>query len=185
MEKDLQTGGLESLPRVEIQTELGNIIVELEATKAPHTTANFLRYVKAGHYRNTNFYRTVTPDNQPNDSVKIEVIQGGMGIDTLLEAKSPFPPIPIERTSETGLKHLDGTFSVSRLAADTGCSEFFICLGDQPELDFGGKRNPDGQGFAAFGQVVSGMEVVKAIQEAPHQAQNLTPPVKIINIVPV
>jgi peptidyl-prolyl cis-trans isomerase A (cyclophilin A) len=77
------------------------------------------------------------------------------------------PPIQQETTAQTGLKHLDGTISMARLEPGSATSEFFICVGDQPELDFGGKRYADGQGFAAFGRVTQGMEVVRAIQALP------------------
>lgn len=167
------------LPRLSIITELGTIEIEVDTTNAPVTAANFLQYVDAGHYTSSKFYRTVKPDNQPDNDVKIEVIQGGLGMDILLEKKGTFAPIPMEHTSQTGLKHLDGTLSMARLLPDSATSEFFICIGDQPELDFGGKRNPDGQGFAAFGRVISGQEVVKAIQQSPAEGQNLTPPIPI------
>ena len=81
----------------------------------------------------------------------------------------------------TGLRHLDGTLSMARDGPDTATGDFFICIGDQPELDFGGRRHPDGQGFAAFGRVVRGMDVVRAIQAAPADAQHLTPPVRILS----
>lgn len=175
---------MSALPRVAIVTELGTIELELEAEKAPGTCANFLRYVEEGFYDGGLFYRVVTMSNQPNDAVKIEVIQGGGGMEQLTVAgKAKHPPIPMERTSVTGLKHLDGTLSMARLAVDSATSEFFICVGDQPELDFGGKRNPDGQGFAAFGQVVGGREVVTQIHQLPAEGQSLTPPVKIIKAV--
>lgn len=89
--------------------------------------------------------------------------------------------IPLERTRETGLKHIDGTISMARDGPDTATSDFFICVGDQPELDLGGQRNPDGQGFAAFGRVVRGHEVVRAIQLAPSADQKLTPAIGIIS----
>jgi peptidyl-prolyl cis-trans isomerase A (cyclophilin A) len=93
--------------------------------------------------------------------------------------------VPLERTSVTGLRHLDGTLSMARDGPDTATSDFFICIGDQPSLDFGGKRNPDGQGFAAFGHVVGGMDVVRRIQAAPADGQSLTPPVRIRSITVV
>lgn len=122
---------------------------------------------------------TVKPDNQPNNSIKIEVIQAGINP---ARAKEQAPPVPLERTSITGLKHVDGTISMARLGPDTATSDFFICIGDQPALDFGGMRNPDGQGFAAFGQVTRGMDIVKRIQQAPADGQSLKPPVEIIRI---
>ena len=142
---------------------------------------NFLKYVDKGLFTNARFHRTVTlnPDNQPHNKVKIEVIQAGL--DPAKESMA-LPAIPLERTNKTGLKHKDGTISMARLEPDTASSEFFICVGDQPELDYGGRRNPDGQGFAAFGRVVSGMNVVRAINKAPVQEQSLTPPILIQNI---
>jgi peptidyl-prolyl cis-trans isomerase A (cyclophilin A) len=165
--------------RVVIQTEKGDIEVELEAAKAPVTTANFLKYVDAKFYDGGRFHRTVTKDNQPDNKVIIEVIQAGINPD---KAKDEFPPIKLERTNATKLLHKDGTISMARDGPDTATSDFFICIGDQPELDFGGKRNPDGQGFAAFGRVVKGMDVVKKIQAAEADGQNLKPPIKIVKI---
>lgn len=166
-------------PKVIIETSLGSITVELEDVKAPETTKNFLRYVDAGHYKEGRIHRTVTMDNQPDKKVKIEVIQGG--VNPKFEKKD-FPAIKLERTNKTGLKHLDGTISMARDGADTATSDFFICIGDQPELDFEGKRNPDGQGFAAFGHVVKGMDIVRKIQSQPAKDQTLTPPITIKNI---
>lgn len=147
--------------RVRLDTGAGSIVLELYADKAPGTVANFLRYVDQKRYDGGRFYRVVRPDNQVNSPVKIEVIQGGLQNDTT----KALPPIPQETTQQTGLKHLDGTLSLARGQPNSGGSEFFICINDQPELDFGGKRNPDGQGFAAFGRVVSGMDVVRRIQQ--------------------
>jgi len=169
----------QQLPVVVIQTALGNIEVEVDSIHAPITAANFLRYVDLGFYRFGQFHRTVRGDNQPNDRVKIAVVQAGLDS---LRVKD-FPPIRLERTKLTGLSHKDGTVSMARDGPDTATSDFFICIGDQSQLNFGGKRNPDGQGFAAFGQVLVGMNVVKKIQAAPAQGQQLTPPVKILNIM--
>jgi peptidyl-prolyl cis-trans isomerase A (cyclophilin A) len=168
-------------PRLAIVTEAGTIEVELGPTAAPLTAANFLAYVDAGIYTNSSFYRTVTPDNQPDNQVKIEVIQGGLGMDPT-GGPARNKPIGLETTRQTGLKHRDGTLSMSRLAPDSATTEFFICIGDQPELDYGGKRNPDGQGFAAFGWVVKGQEIVKRIQLSPHEKQDLTPAIAILEI---
>lgn len=163
-------------PRVVIETELGEIEAEVFEDRAPATAANFLRYVDAGFYENGHWYRTVLPDNQPDNEIRIEVIQGGINSDRAAER---FPPIPLERTSVTGLSHTDGTLSMSRFAPDSAHSEIFICIGDWPSLDFGGMRNPDGHGFAAFGRVTRGMDVVRAIQHSPHEGQRLTPPITI------
>jgi peptidyl-prolyl cis-trans isomerase A (cyclophilin A) len=165
--------------RVLIETEKGDIEVELNAENAPATVANFLRYVDGKFYDGGRFHRTVKPDNQPDNKVKIEVIQAGIH---QVKTKDEFPPIKLERTRDTKLAHKDGTISMARDGPDTATSDFFICIGDQPELDFGGKRNPDGQGFAAFGKVTKGMDVVKKIQAAPAKEQALEPPIKIVRI---
>jgi peptidyl-prolyl cis-trans isomerase A (cyclophilin A) len=169
----------QQLPRVVIHTELGDIEVEVDSIHAPRTAANFLRYVDLGFYRFGRFHRTVRDDNQPGSKVKIAVVQAGLDS---LRVKD-FPPIALERTSLTKLSHKDGTISMARDGPDTATSDFFICVGDQPSLDFGGKRNADGQGFAAFGRVVLGMDVVRKIQQSPASAQALEPPVRILNIV--
>lgn len=163
-------------PRVLLQTTVGDIELELDPRHAPNTVTNFLRYVERGLYAGGLFHRTVTPSNQPANKVKIEVIQGAANP---AKTNEFLAAILIERTRDTGLKHRDGTISMARDGPDTAQDEFFICIGDQPELDFGGKRNPDGQGFAAFGQVAKGMEVVRRIQASPAHGQTLTPPIRI------
>jgi peptidyl-prolyl cis-trans isomerase A (cyclophilin A) len=169
--------------RVVVQTELGDIVIEIDAKRAPNTAANFLRYVDAHHYDGGTFHRTVKMDNQPDSPVKIEVIQAGVNAD---RANDGFPAIPIERTSVTGLRHADGAVSMARGQPDSATSGWFICINDQPSLDFGGARNPDGQGFAAFGRVVQGMDVVRKIQHASNtDAQRLTPPIKILKVARV
>jgi len=162
--------------RVVIETEMGAFELEVDVGRAPVTANNFLRYLDGGHYDGGNFFRTVHAENQPDDSIRIAVIQGGRNPDA---AADPFPAIALERTSETGLRHVDGAVSMGRTGPDTATDSFFICIGDQPSLDFGGMRNPDGQGFAAFGRVIDGMDVVRAIHAAPYEAQRLTPPVRI------
>ncbi|MBL0937759.1 MAG: peptidylprolyl isomerase [Gemmatimonadaceae bacterium] len=165
---------------VRIETSLGAITADIDSAHAPVSAANFLRYVDSLAYIGGRFHRAVTMANQPRDSVRIEVIQGGANPDRI---GARFPAIPLERTSVTGLRHRDGTLSMARGGPDTATSDFFICVGDQPALDFGGRRNPDGQGFAAFGQVTGGMDVVRAIQRRPVNAQSLTPPVEIRRVV--
>lgn len=168
-------------PKVFISTEAGDIIIEIYADKAPITSANFLTLVGTGTFdEKACFYRVVRPDNQPNNPVKIEVIQGGLVVDSLIDI---FQPIAHETTAQTGVIHTDGTISMARSEPGTASTEFFICIGDQPELDFGGKRNPDGQGFAAFGKVIEGMDIVKKIQQMKDENQYLKKPVKIIEIV--
>jgi peptidyl-prolyl cis-trans isomerase A (cyclophilin A) len=167
-----------NIEKIIIKTELGDIIVTIDLKNAPATSSNFLRYTDAHLLDSTCFYRVVRMDNQPNDSVKIEVIQGGRYKDE----DNCFPPIIHETTNITGLKHLDGVISMARSAPGTATSEFFICVGDQPELDFGGKRNKDGQGFAAFGWVVKGMDVVRKIHSIRAPGQYLDKPVKILTV---
>ena len=163
--------------RVLLRTGLGDIELELDAVHAPATTANFLTYVKVGLYNGGEFHRTVTLRNQPENRIKIEVVQAGIPPD---RENAALPPIRLERTNVTGLKHKDGTISMARAEPDSARSDFFICIGDQPDLDYGGRRNPDGQGFAAFGKVIRGMDVVRRIQTSPADGQKLTPPIKII-----
>jgi peptidyl-prolyl cis-trans isomerase A (cyclophilin A) len=171
--------------KVRIYTSAGNIEVELYGDKAPVTTSNFLQYVKDGVYNGGSFYRAVRPNNQRKDQPHIEVIQGGTDADSLKRRG----PIELERTSLTGLKHEDGTISMARSTPNSATSEFFICINAQPSLDFGGTRNPDGQGFAAFGKVTKGMKIVKKIQQekttlypALGLNQRLIKSVKIIKI---
>ena len=171
--------------KVRVQTELGDLVLEVDTKRAPATAANFLAYVDGGHYDGGTFHRTVRMDNQPESTIKIEVIQAGVNPE---KAKAGFPAIALERTNATGLKHTDGVISMARGTPDSATSGWFVTINDQPSLDFGGMRNPDGQGFAAFGRVVSGMDVVRKIQMAPSssnrtvnsEAQKLTPPIRIV-----
>jgi peptidyl-prolyl cis-trans isomerase A (cyclophilin A) len=164
---------------IKMETDLGPIQIELFPDKAPITVSNFLQYINETRYGDLHFYRVVHMGNQPDNEVKIEVIQGGLGFD-----KHPLELLPIhhETTDKTGIKHENGTLSMARLEPGTASSEIFICVNAQPELDFGGKRNPDGQGFAAFGKVVSGMGIVRAIQSMPEKEQMLEKIVKINSI---
>lgn len=161
----------------EIQTSMGNIGVELYLVKAPKTVANFLKYVDQKLYDGTNFYRVCTPANEKDRKIKIEVIQGG----DVPESKQ-FSPVPMETTRETGIRHVNGAISMARDTPNSATSSFFICINNQPELDFAGKRNPDGQGFAAFGKVTRGMNVVWKIQAQENKDQYLVHPVEIISI---
>jgi peptidyl-prolyl cis-trans isomerase A (cyclophilin A) len=171
--------------RITMSTDMGDIDIELYAARAPVTVENFLRLVDDGHLDGGSFYRVVTFAND-NGNPKIEVIQGGLG-----DIDSPFPPIDHETTGQTGILHRDGVISMARGEVGTASSEFFICIGDQPGLDFGNVRNADKQGFAAFGKVVRGMDVVRKINGAPADTQSdsgytegqiLTEPVAIIRV---
>lgn len=161
------------------ETEFGGITFELYPKNAPLTVANFLAYVDENRFIGACFYRVVHLDNQPNNDIKIEVIQGGLKED---DHPQGLPPIPHETTAETGIHHTHGTISMARNEPGTASSEFFICINDQPELDFGGRRNPDGQGFSAFGRVVKGMDIVAKIQSQPAEDQYLIKDISITNI---
>jgi len=163
-------------PEVIIHTDLGNITVEVYPEQAPVTASNFLNLVERGVYNRSVFYRVVRMDNQPDNNVKIEVIQGGL---YNMEQVNKYQPITHETTETTGIRHTDGVISMARLEPGTASTEIFICIGDQPSLDFGGDRNPDGQGFAAFGKVSRGMDVVRNIQSRPDSLQLLLEPVII------
>ena len=163
--------------RVVFETSLGTFELEVDLDRAPITAANFLSYVDSGQYEGGSFYRTVHAEHQPNDSIRIAVIQAGRNRGA---AAPTFPPVALEHTSETGITHRDGTISMARAGPNTATHSFFICIGDQPSLDHGGMRNADGQGFAAFGRVVAGMDVVRAIHGAPYEGQRLTPAVGIV-----
>jgi peptidyl-prolyl cis-trans isomerase A (cyclophilin A) len=164
-----------------IRTEFGEINARLDLKRAPLTSSNFIRYVDAGLFDSTCFYRVVRMDNQPNDSILIEVIQGGR----YENEENGLPPLIHETTKMTGIRHRNGTISMARTKPGSATSEFFICVGDQPELDFGGKRNPDRQGFAAFGKVIKGMDVVKRIHSINSPDQYLETPVLIYEVIRV
>lgn len=150
----------DSLPVVVLTTELGDIVVEVYTERAPHSAGSFLDFVDAGLYEGATFYRTVMPENDKG-SPPISVIQGGLEDDS-----TAMPPVPHETTEDSGVLHMDGVISLARAApGEANAAAFFICIGEQPGLDYGGKRNPDGLGFAAFGKVIAGMDVVHAIHK--------------------
>lgn len=164
--------------RTRVDTALGYFVIAVDPARAPLTVANYLAYVDQRWLDGGKVYRIVTPANQPVDTPhKIEVVQWGMD---LPEGKSPpLPPIEHETTQQSGLLHRNGTVSMARSTPGTAASEYFICIGDQPELDSGGRRNPDGLGFAAFGQVVEGMAVVQAIYRKAEAEQYLKTPIVV------
>lgn len=168
---------------VRMETALGAIDLAINVKRAPLSGANFLKYVDGGFYDGGTVNRAVRADNTVRHDVKIEVIQ--FQIDAA-RRRQQFAPIPLERTSVTGLKHVDGAVSMARSGPDTARASFFIVIGDQPELDDGGKRHPDGQGFAVVGRVVGGMDVVRAIHRSPtgqrgaYGTETLDPPIKIL-----
>ena len=164
-----------------VDTALGAFVIAVEPARAPITVANYLAYVDQHALDGGSVYRIVTPANQPSDTPhKIAVVQWGMDLPD--DKAPPLPPIEHETTQQSGLLHHNGTVSMARSAPGTAASEFFICIGDQPELDFGGRRNPDGLGFAAFGQVVEGMAVVQALYRKAQAEQYLKPPIAVRSV---
>jgi peptidyl-prolyl cis-trans isomerase A (cyclophilin A) len=157
---------------VVFETELGAVTMEIDVARAPVTAANFLKYVDGRFYDGGIVNRSVRPDNTTRKDVEIQVIQFQSDP---ARRRQMFPPIPLERTSVTGLKHVSGALSMARSRPDSATSSFSIMVGDQPELDFGGKRNADGQGFAVFGRVIAGMDVVKKIHASKTGATGVGP----------
>jgi peptidyl-prolyl cis-trans isomerase A (cyclophilin A) len=168
---------------VVFDTDKGAIEMAVDTVHAPVTAANFLKYVDAGFYDGGSVNRAVRPDNTVRHDVEIQVIQ--FQIDPA-RRREQFPPIPIERTTLTGLQHVDGALSMARSGPDTATASFSIVIGDQPEMNFGGRRNADGQGFAVFGRVTRGMDVVRAIQasptgpDGPYGTESLRPPIRVL-----
>ncbi|MFS8082827.1 MAG: peptidylprolyl isomerase [Ginsengibacter sp.] len=169
-------------PAIKIETNFGDIILELYPHKAPETVKAFLSFVDSGLYKNSSFYRVLKAEDQPSSSFKTDLIQGGIW---QVDYKKQFSlkGIPLETTRETGLHNVDGAISLARTTANSGNCEFFICIGDQSAYDYGGKANADGLGYAVFGKVVKGMDVVRQIQSQPDNATTFTPPLLIKNIV--
>jgi peptidyl-prolyl cis-trans isomerase A (cyclophilin A) len=169
-------------PHVQIQTDFGNIEVELYPAKAPKSVAAFLSYVDSGLYKNSSFYRVLKEQNQPSSSFKSELIQGGIW-QTNNKKASTLTGVPHETTKQSGILHTNGTISLARTTPGTASSEFFICIGDQPAYDYGNDANSDKLGYAAFGRVVKGMDIAKQIHQQPENGEDFDPPIKINDIV--
>lgn len=165
-------------PHVEITTRFGEIEVELYPKQAPVTVAAFLSYIDSGYYEKSSFYRVLVDEDQPSYAPKSELIQGGIWKANPGLLRS-IPPIAHETTAKTKLSHTDGTISLARQAPGSAHTEFFICVGDQLGLDYGGENNPDGQGYAAFGKVIRGMDVVNRMYVAPERDGQFTPQIFI------
>ena len=168
-----------SVPLV-IKTMEGNIHISVYPGKAPVSSKAFLELVDKGLYRDASFYRVMNIYNQPSDAYKAEFVQGGLWLKK--GGRKDIPMIPHETTAQTGILHETGTISFARNEPGTASSEFFICVDDQPGLDYGGENNPDGQGYAAFGKVTRGMDVVRRIYEKSDTRQMLYKPVVILDI---
>jgi len=169
-------------PHVKIETDYGDIEIELYPSKAPKSVAAFLSYVDSDLYKNSSFYRVLKEENQPSSSFKSELIQGGIWQSNNKKAAS-LQGMPHETTKQSGILHTNGTVSLARTTPGTASSEFFICVGDQPAYDYGNDANPDKLGYAAFGRVVKGMDIVKMIHEQPENGETFAPSIKINNIV--
>jgi len=167
-------------PHIRIETKLGDIEVELFPDQAPQTVAAFLSYIDSGFYKDASFYRVLNTDNQSMDAAKAELIQGGVYRSRI---RPNVKGIPHETTEKTKIFHKNGTVSLARLEPGTASTEFFICIGDQPGFDYGGENNPDKQGYAAFGKVMKGMDVVMKIYGRNENAQYFDPPIEIYRII--
>ena len=175
--------GAPAAVRVELVVAGGTIAIDVDLARAPVSAADFLRYIDARRYDGGVFTRVVRPGND-HGIVPISVVQGGAR-----PGSGSFGTIAHESTQMTGLRHLDGTVSLPRdKVGSASGAEFFVCIGAQPALDFGGGRNADGQGFAAFGRIAGGMDLVRAIwhmdaggpsPDAYTAGQMLAPPVQI------
>jgi peptidyl-prolyl cis-trans isomerase A (cyclophilin A) len=167
-------------PHVEIKTRSGDIEVELFPDNAPKSVAAFLSYVDSGYYKNASFYRALNEDNQPTGNAETAMIQGGIW---KTKHGMKIPGIPHESTQQTKLTHTNGTISLARQAPGTANTEFFICIGDQKGFDYGGTNNPDGEGYAAFGKVVKGMDIIKQFYIQPTYGDLLQQQIEILNVV--
>lgn len=163
-----------------VESASGTFTFELFPGRAPITVANYLRYVDLGLFASASIYRIVGPVNQRTNPNPISVLQWGRH--DAPGAQTPLPPIAHEPTSLTGLRHTDGTVSMARLAPGTATSEIFVCVGDQPALDEGGGRNPDGRGFAAFGRITSGHDVISRIAAMAEEREFIEAPIPIVRI---
>jgi peptidyl-prolyl cis-trans isomerase A (cyclophilin A) len=164
-------------PHAVISTSMGDVELELFPDKAPKTVAAFLSYIDSGYYSNGAFYRVLMTEGFSNDA-NTGLIQGGtwQGGDK----QANIPGIAHESTKQTGLSHTSGTVSLARLAVGTASTEFFICIGNQTQFDYG--QGGDGEGFAAFGKVFDGMEVVRKIQREPANGESFAPKISIKKI---
>lgn len=169
------------LPHIIIETSKGDMELELYAKKAPKTVAAFLSYIDSGYYDKASFYRVLNDENQPSNAPKTELIQGGIW-KTQPKLAASIPGIPHETTQQTGIHHEDGVISLARTTPGTAGTEFFICIGKQEGLDYGGENIADGQGYAAFGKVVRGLDVLYKIYRQPEDDQYFEPPVDIYSI---
>lgn len=166
------TSSKNSNPQLLIDTSYGEIEVELYPAKAPKTVAAFLSYVDSGFYTNSTFYRVVLLEGM-SANANVGLVQGGIW-QTNDKHHANVPGIEHESTQQTGLSHTTGTISLARTTPGTASTEFFICIGDQTQFNYGNTNPADGQGFAAFGKVIKGMQVVRSIQQQKKQGESFT-----------
>jgi peptidyl-prolyl cis-trans isomerase A (cyclophilin A) len=164
-------------PQIIISTSMGDIEAELYPDKAPKTVTAFLQYIDAGYYKNAVFYRVVMQEGM-SASMNTGLIQGGIWD----SQKFNLSGIPHEGTQLSKLSHTDGTLSLARNEPGTASSEFFICIGDQTQYDYGNNGVGDKQGYSAFGKVIKGMDVVRMIQQEPVNGDQLIKKIAINNI---
>jgi peptidyl-prolyl cis-trans isomerase A (cyclophilin A) len=167
-------------PHIVIETGLGDIEVELFPGQAPKTVAAFLSYADSGFYNKASFYRVLKTEELPS-STNTGIIQGGIW-QTNPGKKITIPGIEHESTKQSGLTHESGTISLARLAPGTANTEFFICIGDQSPLDAGRRGTEDGQGYAAFGRVFKGMDIVRKIQAKKSHGDKFDDKIEITKI---
>ena len=167
-------------PHVLFNTDYGEVEVELYPDKAPKTVAAFLLYVDSGYYKNSSFYRVLSNENVPSE-YNSGLVQGGI-FKTNSNLLVKIPGIEHESTKQTGLSHMSGAISLARTTPGTASTEFFICVGDQPQFDSNGSAGSDSLGFAAFGKVFKGMDVVRKIQNNPSHGESFDRDVKIASI---
>ena len=172
-----------SNPTIDIKTYYGDIIIELYPQKAPKTVAAFLSYVDSGYFKNTTFYRVLKKEDQSMNVAKTQLIQGGLW-ESNFKKQQTIPGIPLETTQQTGILHQEGVISLARNEdPNSGNTEFFICMDDEPDYDYGGDASPDKKGYVTFGRVIDGMKYVRQIHDQPDFETNFKPPIKIINII--
>ena len=170
-------------PVVEIKTVYGNIYAEIYTDKAPKTSEAFLKIVRSGLYNGSNFYRAIK-DPMQNSKIKKGIIQGGFYY-SKREVMDSLPFVEHESPTSTGLSNTEGTLTMARGEVGSAKSEFFICIGDQTVYDVGRTLKPDGQGYAAFGRVIKGMDVARAIHKKPALQDLFYHPENIISITEV
>lgn len=167
-------------PHVVINTAYGEIEVEIFTDQAPKTAAAFLGYVDSGYYKNSSFYRVLTNENVPAE-YNSGLIQGGIYTSNNKQLQN-IPGIIHEPATQTGLLHTSGTISLARTTPGSASTEFFICIGNQPQFNSSASAAGDGLGFAAFGRVVNGMDIVRKIQNNPSRGESFNQEIKIASI---